>query len=229
MNKIKVLLADQHAVFRAGLNLILEKEGDFKVVKSVGDADAIMELDNASIPDLFVIDVDLPTTDGFDCAIEIRERYPNSKIVILSHNICDRCVRSALKAKVNGYLLKDIEVNDLISALRMVHAGELVFNHRFGYRVPTSFSPTDSAKGILNSRELEILRWVAIGLSNKVIAGKIGISDKTISTHLFNIFKKLDVESRTAAVLCALKLGLFDIGDLDVLQSKHEVFKTADD
>ena len=214
-NKIRVILADRHEVFREGLQLILKKERDFEVIGSVDNTDDVINMAYESQADIFVIDIDLPTTDGLDCAKELRQHFPESKIVILTHNACDRCVRSAFESRVNGYVLKDIEVNSLVSALRMVYNGGLVFNPDVTYRQPLDLINQDSENPRLNPRELEILLLAAKGNTNKLIANKLRISNKTVSSHLFNVFKKLGVESRTEAVLVALKMGFFNFEDLD--------------
>jgi len=216
MYKTKVLLADHHAIFREGLQLLLEREEDFEVIKSVAEAEDIGTVPNKDLPDMFIIDIDLPTTDGIDFTRDIREHYPGSKIVILSHNVCNRCVRAALDARVNGYLLKTINLENLVGALRMIRDGELVFDYDFTYGGRISTVDPDKLRTILNDREFATLELAAIGLGNKAIAHRLNISDKTVSTHLFNIYRKFNVESRTAAVLYALKIGIINLEDLDM-------------
>lgn len=220
MDKITVLIADDHILFRDGLRRLFEDEEDIECVGMAGDGEEAVELTKNLHPDVVLIDIAMPKMDGIEAAKHIRAACPNSVILVISAYDYEHYVRACIDAGADGYLLKNRTLGDsLISAIRMVHAGEDVFDRKIIKNTVQGLLAGKGEKrlrwGGLGSRELEILRLAMKGMSNKEIASKLNISDQTVGTHFVNIFRKLGVESRLEAVLYALKKGWVNIHELE--------------
>lgn len=218
MKKIKVLLADDHTLFRDSLQRVLENEQDMDCVAIAGNGEEAVSLVARYAPDVVLMDIAMPQIDGIEAAERIKKSNPNTAILIVSAYIDDHYVLSCIEAGVSGYLLKTVSVVDLINAIRMAYDGECVYN----VQVATKLMQLASAKskksnGVdeLHEREIQILKLAATGMSNKQIAQNLNISPQTVGTHFVNIFRKLGVESRMQATLCALKERLITFHDID--------------
>lgn len=216
---IRVLIVDDHRMVRGGLRGFLSGEPGLTVV---GEAETGEEAINAVPtlrPDVVLMDLMMPGMGGIAAIDALRTRYPNVKIIALTSFADDDQVFPALEAGANGYLLKDIDPDELVSAIRDVHAGEspldpevakrLLSRFQRGASAPTPKSPTGES---LTEREQDVLRLLTQGKSNKEIAHELFIGDRTVKSHLSAIFQKLDVTDRTQAALYAVRHGLVDSG-----------------
>ncbi len=220
MDKIKVLIADDHAVVREGTRQILEKELDIDVVAEAADGEEAVNLAGSSHPDVAIIDIAMPGVDGIEATRRIKSLYPSIAVLILSAYDDDQFVFSLLEAGAAGYLLKSIRGRELVDAVRQVHAGESVLHPAIARKVLNRFvpAPDKSARqkpsDMLSERELEVLRLATRGLSNQNIADELCLSLRTVQAHLGHIFNKLQVSSRTEAVVHALKQGWVTLEDI---------------
>lgn len=218
MDKIRLLIADDHPTFQEGLSRILEDEGDFECVAKAADGIEAVRLAEKLRPDVVIIDVSMPNLNGIEATKQIRVVCPTAAVLIISAFDYEAYIIAALQAGARGYLLKNTRLRELISAIRLVHKGESVLDVKATEKIVRHLRTGDGTRktgsGFLCSRELEVLRLAAKGLSNKEIAGKLIISERTVQTHLLNLFKKLNVNSRTQAALYALREGWITSEDL---------------
>ncbi len=220
MSKIKVLIADDHAVVRDGTRRILEQETDMEVVAEAADGAEAINLAGSSKPDVAIIDIAMPGVDGIEATKQIKSLYPSVAILILSAYDDDQFVFSLLEAGAAGYLLKSVRGRELVEAVRQVHAGESVLHPAIARKVLNRFVPAPGKPAlpetpdVLSDRELEVLRLATRGLSNQQIADKLYLSLRTVQAHLGHIFNKLQVSSRTEAVVRALKAGWVTLEDI---------------
>jgi NarL family two-component system response regulator LiaR len=220
MDKIKVLIADDHAVVREGTRQILEEEDDIDVVAEAADGSEAVKLTGISRPNVAIIDIAMPGTDGIEATKQIKSLYPSTAVLILSAYDDDQFVFSLLEAGAAGYLLKSIRGRELVDAVRQVHAGESVLHPAIARKVLNRFVTDPSrasgrkATELLSEREVEVLRLATRGLSNQDIADKLCLSLRTVQAHLGHIFNKMQVSSRTEAVVRALKEGWVTLEDI---------------
>ena len=220
MEKIKILIADDHAVVREGTRQILEQEPDLNVVAEAGDGEEAVDLAGSFKPDVAIIDIAMPKLDGIEATRQIKALYPTIAILILSAYDDDQFVFSLLEAGAAGYLLKSVRGHELIDAVRAVYAGESVLHPSIARKVLNRFAPASGERReqkpleVLSERELEVLRLATRGLSNQDIANELSLSLRTVQAHLGHIFNKLQVSSRTEAVVCALKEGWITLEDI---------------
>ena len=220
MRKIKVLIADDHAVVRDGTRQILEHEPDIDVVAEAADGEEAVKLVGSSQPDVAIIDISMPVVDGIEATRRIKKDFPSVAVLILSAYDDDQFVFSLLEAGAAGYLLKSVRGRELVEAVRQVFAGESVLHPSIARKVLNRFSnpsgklaePAPSA--LLSEREHEVLQLATMGLSNQEIADRLFISLRTVQAHLGHIFNKLKVSSRTEAVVHALKEGWVTLDDV---------------
>ena len=220
MDKIKVLIADDHAVVREGTRRILEQEQDMEVVAEAGDGEEAVKLASSLKPDVAIIDISMPKLDGIEATRQIKTLCPTITVLILTAYDDDQFVFSLLEAGAAGYLLKNIRGKELTDAVRAVHAGESVLHPLIARKVLNRFVATPGKPGKqqpaepLSDREMEILKLATRGLSNKDIAQELCLSIRTVQGHLGHIFNKLQVSSRTEAVVRALKEGWVTLDDV---------------
>jgi len=217
---IRVLIVDDHAVVRRGLSSFLSTEAEIEVVGEAADGKEALErlriLDaEGRRPDVVLMDLQMEVMDGVEATREIRLRYDDVEVVVLTSFIEEERVHAALEAGASGYLLKDADVDELCAAIRAAHGGEVHLDAAVAKRLMSSLRAPKQADPFadLTDREREILRMVAAGKANKEIAAVLVISERTARTHVSNILRKLGLASRTQAALWAVREGLDDDGD----------------
>ena len=220
MDKIKILIADDHAVVREGTRQILEHEQDLKVVAEAGDGEEAVELATRFKPDIALIDIAMPKLDGIEATRQIKVSCPAIAVLILTAYDDEQFIFSLLEAGAAGYLLKSIRGRELVDAIRAVYAGESVLHPSVARKILDRFVPPsgkpreEKPHEVLSEREMDVLRLATRGLSNKDIAEELSLSARTVQGHLGHIFNKLNVSSRTEAVLRAVKEGWVTLDDL---------------
>ena len=220
MDRIKILIADDHAVVREGTRQILEQEADLAVVAEAGDGEEAVRLAGTSQPDVAIVDIAMPKLDGIEATKRIKALYPTIAVLILTAYDDDQFVFSLLEAGAAGYLLKSVRGRELIDAVRAIYAGESVLHPSIARKVLNRFAPVSGKLReqkpveVLTEREREVLKLATQGLSNQDIANELCLSLRTVQAHLGHIFNKLQVSSRTEAVVRALKEGWITLGDI---------------
>jgi NarL family two-component system response regulator LiaR len=213
MEKIRILIADDHALVREGTRQRLEREEDFEVVGEAADGEEAVRLTKQLKPNVAIIDIAMPNLNGIEATKRIKESQPSTAVLVLSAYDNDQYIYAVLEAGASGYLLKNVRGHQLVDAIRDVRAGEVVLDPHVARKVVqwfSSLSRGERAEGLpehFSERELEVLKLAAKGMSNKEIAAELSLSVRTVQSHLGNIFDKLGVSSRTEAVLRALKEG----------------------
>jgi len=218
MGKIKVLLAEDHAIVREGTRELIQHEPDMKVIGEAGDGEEAIELAGKLHPDVVIMDIAMPKLNGIEATKRIKELHPTTAVLILTAYDNDQYIFALLEAGAAGYLLKNVRGCELVDAVRAVYAGESVLYPTVARRIIDRLvSPTPIESQTIESlskRETEVLKLAAKGISNKDIAQQLFISPRTVQVHLGNIFNKLSVASRTEAVLYGLRRGWLTLEDL---------------
>lgn len=207
--KIRVLLADDHHMVRAGIRELLEGAGDLQVVAEAGDGDQAQDLIRRHKPDVAVLDIQMPKASGIDVTRWVRSNQPGVGVLILTAYDDDPYVMAVLQAGANGYVLKTAQADELIQAVRDVHEGKSALDPAITQKLMSNLfrSSEHTPVEALTDRELDVLRLAARGYTNKAIGVQLGISDRTVQGHLAHIFAKLQAASRTEAVMRAVSLG----------------------
>jgi DNA-binding NarL/FixJ family response regulator len=205
-DRIRVLVADDHPVVRTGLAAVIAQEPDLQLVAQAENGERAIALFREHQPDVCLMDLRMPVLDGVEAIRKITREFPEARILALTTYEGDADIRRALEAGARGYLLKDMLLSDVITAIRMVRRGERVIPTAIAVRLAEFPERSD-----LTDREVEVLQLVARGLSNKEAARAIGRMDETVKIHLKNIFAKLGVADRTEAVTVALARGLIHL------------------
>jgi DNA-binding NarL/FixJ family response regulator len=220
---IRILIADDHAVVRSGLHSILEMEGDLSVVAEANDGHQALALTQELLPDIVLMDIKMGDWDGVTATRRIRNSVPSTRVIILTNHDQDELVFSSIRAGASGYLLKEVTAAQLANAIRTVADGFSLIYPSIAARVLDEFGrlrsePLDGGRGEedqgyhdLTAREREVLQLIAQGRSNKEIAGELKISERTVKTHVSNIFGKLELSDRTQVALYAHKRGLAEV------------------
>ncbi len=210
MSSIRVLIADDHRLFRQGLRQICEAVGRFEVIGEAENGQEAVELARRLKPDVVLMDIQMPVLDGVEATRLITTSDPTVRVLILTMYKQDRYVFEAIKAGARGYLLKDIDEQELVDAVRAVHRGEALIDPGLAARLLEEFRRlSQSAADVedLTPGEMDVLRLVAQGLDNKSIARELSLSERTVANRLSEIYQKLHVASRTQAALVALRRG----------------------
>jgi DNA-binding NarL/FixJ family response regulator len=211
-NKIRVLLADDHAIVRKGIRQFLEESGDIEVIAEADDGAEALRLIKDRQPDVAVLDIRMPEVTGVEATQRLKTRFPDVRVLILTSYDDDPYVFALLQAGADGYVLKTASGDELVHAVRTVHEGESALSPEIASKVvrqATSGHPAGAAGQVenLTEREIEVLRLAARGLTNRAIGHELSISHRTVQGHLQSIYGKLDVGSRTEAVTKALRRG----------------------
>jgi DNA-binding NarL/FixJ family response regulator len=207
---IRVLIADDHAVVRQGLRTYLELQEDVEVVAEAPDGEAAVREAERHEPDVVLLDLAMPRLDGVGALALLRERVPAARVLVLTSFGEDDRLFTALRGGAAGFLLKDTEPADLVRAIRTAHAGQAPLSPAIATRVVEQIASGTRPRAIdvLTPRELEVLRLIARGRSNKRIALELGVAEKTVKTHVGHVLAKLDLADRTQAALYAVREGL---------------------
>jgi DNA-binding NarL/FixJ family response regulator len=200
---IRVVIADDHAVVRQGLRTFLDLQDDIEVVAEAGDGAEALAAAEQHAPDVVLIDLVMPNVDGIEAIRGLRERVPAARAIVLSSFIEDEKLLPAVRAGAAGYLLKDVEPQQLVEAIRTVHAGGALLHPKVASRLLE-----EMASDPLTPREREVLALIGRGMANKVIARELSLSEKTVKAHVSSILAKLGVSDRTQAALYAVRAGL---------------------
>ncbi len=215
---IRVAIADDQRLFANGLARIIGVQPDMEVVGEAHTGEEAISLCLEVEPDVVLMDLSMPVMDGVSATRKILGLLPRTRVAILTIHTDDAHVFQAIKAGAQGYILKDCTPEDLTNAIRTVHAGDTIMAPDIAKKMLTTFEGIRSDAEItphLTERELEVVKALAQGKSNKEIAHALGISEKTVRNHASNIYKKLHIFDRTQAALYAIRRGLVDIEELE--------------
>ncbi len=209
---IRVLIVDDHAVVREGLRTFLELQDDVEVIGEAADGEEAVDSAQKLRPDVILMDLVMPKLDGIAAMRRLHDLLPDARVIVLTSFLDEDRLLPAIQAGAAGYLLKNTEPAELARAIRAAHAGEAIIDPTAAARLVRAIAdgPTPSASdsGRLTRREHEVLELIARGQSNKRIAFALGISEKTVKTHVGHLLAKLDVTDRTQAALLAVREGL---------------------
>jgi two-component system NarL family response regulator len=215
---IRVLIVDDHALFRRGLQMVLQQETDIEVVGEAGDGAEAATRAAETTPDIVLMDVRMPRRGGIEATGAIKDVVPSAKIIMLTISDEEGDLYDAIKAGAMGYLLKEIPVEEVASAIRAVHGGQSLISPSMASKLITEFAtmrrgddPRQLPAPRLTERELEVLKLVAKGLANRDIAKQLYISENTVKNHIRNILEKLQLHSRIQAVAYALREKILEI------------------
>jgi DNA-binding NarL/FixJ family response regulator len=215
MSKIKIILVDDHQMFRDGVRSVLSDEENIDIIGEIGAAEGLYELLKILNPDLIITDISLPGISGIEIAKYVCKNYPNVKILILSMHSNEEFITKALNAGANGYLPKDTSMTELLEAINAIYKGENYFNKNISDTILKSIinkSKNESTEQeTLSKREKEVITLVVDGLTNKEIAEKLFISIRTVDSHKNNIMQKLNLKSSVELVKYAIKNNLAKI------------------
>ena len=207
---MRVVLADDHQILRDGIRRGLESAGE-DVVGEAENGEEAIELVRATVPDIVLMDLSMPVLDGVAATRRITEEFPQVKVVVLTMHDDPAKTRSALEAGAIAYLTKGTSFADVLDTLRRVIAGEEVLSPQLAASMLQAADTIDPNDELLSSRQTEILQMIADGLSTKQVARELGITQKTVHNHLNAIYRRLDTQSLTHAVLSAVRLGIIDL------------------
>ena len=218
-DELTVLIADDHPLVREALHRALDVEEDMKVVAEASDGEEAVKLASELKPDVVVMDIVMPKVNGIEATRKIKEIAPDTAILILTAYDDEEYVLGLLDAGAAGYLLKSARGRDLAGAIRAIRAGESVLHPniiaRLLKRATVTVVKENKAQGLLSERESEVLRLVALGMSNKEVAEKLFLSQRTVKAHLTSVFNKLNVASRSEAIVKGLQWGLVALEDTE--------------
>lgn len=214
---IRVLVADDHPIVRAGIVSMLSKEADIRIVGETGNGKQVERLTAETAPDVLVLDVNMPGLDPVGVTRHLKERHSTSRVLVLTAYDDDAYVTGLLSAGATGYVLKDEALDTLVTAIRAVAKGESWLSQRIAGRLArkaVAQGEGDAGPEPLTAREQEVLRLLALGLSNEEIAEKLVITRRTVQNHVSSIYGKLELASRAEAVLYAIRNGMVDVNEV---------------
>ena len=215
---IRVLVVDDHAVFRRGLQMVLGQESDIVLVGEADDGEQALGAAIDLTPDVVLMDVRMPRGSGIDACLAIKEAVPSARIIMLTISDEETDLYDAIKAGASGYLLKEISIPEIAASVRAVHGGQSLISPSMASKLLAEFAAMSRGDGRppvpaprLTDREMEVLRQVAKGASNRDIARELYISENTVKNHVRNILEKLQLHSRMEAVVYAVRERLLEI------------------
>lgn len=218
-DSLGVLVCDDHALFRRGLQMVLDQEPDLELVGEAADGEEVVARAQELMPDVILMDVRMPRKSGIEAASEIKDALPHVKILMLTISDDEADLYEAIKAGASGYLLKEIPIEEVADAIRSVWAGQSRISPSMASKLLTEFAAMSKAtedkpqmpSPRLTDREMEVLRLVAQGLNNRDIAATLFISENTVKNHIRNILEKLHLHSRMEAVVYAVREKMIEI------------------
>ncbi len=217
MSKIKVLLADDHDLFREGLRRMLGLGKEIEIAGEATNGSEAVRKARELLPDVVLMDIGMPQTDGIEATRQIKNDCPSVEVIVLSMYEDDEHLFRAIKAGAAGYILKNSPLDEVVRVVKAAHRGESLLNPALARRILDEFAteknPEENAEGLycdLTKRELEILKLLASAKTNRQIGKVLLVTEKTVKNHISNIYRKLQVNSRTEAVLKAIKSGLVE-------------------
>lgn len=218
--QIRVLLADDHHIVRAGVRQLLESAADLHVIAEAGDGEEAQSLIQKHKPDVAVLDIQMPKASGIEVTRWVRSQFPEVGVLILTAYDDDPYVMAVLQAGANGYVLKTGQADELIQAVRDVYEGKSALDASITRKLMSSLfrGPEKKVVEPLTDRELDVLRLTAKGFTNKAIGVQLTISDRTVQGHLAHIFAKLQANSRTEAVMRGVSLGLISQSSGNIIE-----------
>ena len=210
--KITVLIVDDHAIVRQGLRTYLDLQSDIQVVGEAADGQQAIDKVRDLLPDIVLMDMVMPNMNGVDATREVTSISPSTKVIVLTSFSEDEQVFASIKAGAQGYLMKDVLPQELVRAIRTVHKGEAQLDPEIARKLMHEFSNPQPSKPKhdLTERELEVLRLISLGKTNKDISEDLVLSEKTVKTHVSNILQKLHLSDRTQAAVYALRQKIVD-------------------
>ena len=211
MDRVSVLVVDDHSIVRQGLRSFLELQPDIEIIGEAADGLEAVSMAQEKLPDVVLMDLFMPRMDGIQATREIVRLSPRTQVLILTSFAGDEQVFPAIKAGAMGYQMKDVSPTELAEAIRAVHRGETPLHPEIAKKLMREFTaPVENSlsREDLTDREIEVLSLIAQGLSNRDIAERLFLSPKTVKTHVSNILSKLHLADRTQAAIYALKKGL---------------------
>ena len=223
---IRVAVVDDQRLFTKGLSGLVDMLPNVEVVGVAYDGEEAVALCRETEPDVVLMDISMPKMDGISATREIRSLLPQTAVIILTAHEEDEQVFGGIKAGAQGYLLKDAEPEDLSRAIRTVYAGDTIIAPDLAHKMLNTFesgkiSGSSRLMPPLTERELEVIRALAQGKSDRQIANSLGISEKTVRNHTSNIYRKLHIFDRTQAVIYAIREGVIDVQDLEYRPSEE--------
>lgn len=206
--RIRVLLVDDHTVVRRGLRLAFDLEPDLHVIGEAANGQEAVQRVGELLPDVVVMDLLMPVMNGVDATRVIRREYPDVEVVALTSVLEDRLVIDVVEAGAAGYILKETRPDELFEAVRAAARGEVRLDHRAQQRLVREVRGGGAPHAVLTERELEVLKLLAGGATNKRIAQQLEVAEATVKSHVSNLLAKLELKSRTQAALYAMREGL---------------------
>jgi DNA-binding NarL/FixJ family response regulator len=220
LEPIRTMIVDDHALFRRGLEMVLDEEADIEVVGQASDGSEAVEKAGESLPDVVLMDIRMPRSSGIEACRAMKEVAPSAKIVMLTISDEEEDLFEAIRAGASGYLLKDLPLDEVAETVRVVHGGQSLINPSMAGKLLTEFATLAKRDGPgpvqqvppprLTDREMQVLKLVARGMNNRDIAKELFISENTVKNHVRNILEKLQIHSRMEAVMVAVREKLIE-------------------